>query len=232
MDANLIKCLLQLESHRVLVIGLFLFSICIYNLSLGSKIFEMIMFADDTTLYCDIHGVPNIQHLLNVELFKISDWLAANKLSLNVSKTKLMIFHSNKKKVLYPKLFINNSEIERVDSFNFLWLQLTHNLNWIKHVNYISLKMSKIICITYKLKSVFPTAILRTIYNTLLLPHMSYCILSWGSQIDIIRLIQKRAFRNATKSAYTAHTEPLHKEYIILKVQDLYQLAILKFYCK
>ena len=70
------------------------------------------------------------------------------------------------------------------------------------------------------------------IYNTLLLPHMSYCILSWGSQIDKIRLLQKKAIRNVTKSAYTAQTEPLHKEYNILKVQDMYQLAILKFYCK
>ena len=31
-----------------------------------------------------------------------------------------MIFHSDKKKVFYPKLFINNSKIERVDSCNFL----------------------------------------------------------------------------------------------------------------
>ena len=43
---------------------------------------------------------------------------------------------------------------------------------------------------------------------------------------------KKKAIRNVTKSAYTAHTEPLHKEYNILKVQDWYQLAILKFYCK
>ena len=43
-----------------------------------------------TILYCDIHGVSNTQHLLNTELFKISDWLAANKLFLNVSKTKLI----------------------------------------------------------------------------------------------------------------------------------------------
>ena len=87
-----------------------------------------------------------------------------------------MIFYTDKKKALYPKLFINNSEIERVDSFNFLGLQLNHNLNWTKHINYISLKMSKIIGIIYKLKSVFPTAILRSIYNTLLLPHMYHNI--------------------------------------------------------
>ena len=94
-----------------------------------------------------------------------------------------MIFHSDKKKVYHPKLLINNTEIERVDLFNFLGLQLNHNLNWTKHVNSISLKMSKIIGIIYKLRSVFPAAILtsRSIYNTLLLPHMSYCILSWVS---------------------------------------------------
>ena len=81
------------------VLGPFLFSICINDLPLCSKIFEMIMYADDTTLYCDIHGVPNIQHLLNAKLSKISDWLAANKLSLNVSKTKLIIFHSDKRDI-------------------------------------------------------------------------------------------------------------------------------------
>ena len=78
------------------------------------------MYADDTTLDCDIHGVPNIQHILNTELSKLSDWQAANKLSLNVNKTILMIFHSDKTKVFYPKLFINNSKIELVDSCNFL----------------------------------------------------------------------------------------------------------------
>ena len=61
---------------------------------------------------------------------------------------------------------------------------------------------------------------------------MSYCILFWGLQIDKICLLQKRGIRTVTKGAYTAHTEPLHKEYNILKVQDLYQLTIPKFYYK
>ena len=171
------------------------------------------MYADDTTLYCDIKDVPNYENVLNVELCKITNWLAANKLSLNIGKTKFMVFHSDKKKVVYPKLLINNIEIERVDYFNFLGLQLNHNLNWNKHVNYVSLKISKISGILYRLRSEFPTYILKSIYNTLLLPHLTYCILSWGSQIgQKIHLLQKRAIRNVTKSAYNAHTEPLLKE--------------------
>ena len=52
-----------------------------------------------------------------------------------------MVFHSVNKTVLYPKLRINTIEIERVDDFNFLGLRLNHNLKWIKHINYMSLKM-------------------------------------------------------------------------------------------
>ena len=81
-------------------------------------------------LFCDIKYVPNYDKVLNVELCKITNSLAANKLSLDVGKTKFMLFHSDKKKVAYPKLLINNIEIERVDYFNFLGLQLNHTSNW------------------------------------------------------------------------------------------------------
>ena len=57
----------------------------------------MIMYADDTTLFCDINRNSADEHLLNVELCKITDWLSANKLSLNVTKTKCIVFHSDKK---------------------------------------------------------------------------------------------------------------------------------------
>ena len=77
------------------------------------------MYADDTTLFCDINNIQNLEIILNAELRKINDWLAANKLSLNASKTKFMLFYSGKKIVMYPKLLINDVEIERVDCFNF-----------------------------------------------------------------------------------------------------------------
>ena len=161
------------------VLGPFLFSVYINDLPTCTDIFNMIMYADDTTLICDINGNPADEHLLNMELCKITDWLSANKLSLNVNKTKCMIFHSDKKTVLYPKLFIDNIEIERVDYFNFLGLQLHHTLKWNKQLSCISLKISKITGLLHKLKSEYPTSILKSIYNTLILPNINYCILSW-----------------------------------------------------
>ena len=59
------------------------------------------MYADDTTLFCGINRNPADEHLLNTELCKITDWLSANKLSLNVNKTRYMVFHSDKKNVIF-----------------------------------------------------------------------------------------------------------------------------------
>ena len=79
----------------------------------------------------------------------------------------------------------------------------------------------------------FPTSILKSIYNTLLLPLINYCIfLTWGSQIDKLHKLQKRAIRDVTKSDYRAHIEPLCKEHNVLKVYDIYYLAVLKCYSK
>ena len=133
------------------------------------------MYADDTTLFCDINNIQNLEITLNAKLLK-----------LLISKTKFMVFHSDKKIVRYPKLFINDVKIERVDYmyFKFLGLQLNHNLKWNKHISHVSLKITKITGLLHKLKLKFPTSILKPIYNTLLFPHINYCILTWGSQID------------------------------------------------
>ena len=101
--------------------------------------------------------------------------------SIHVTKTKYMVFHLHKKVVTYPDLQLNGNKIERVTQFNFLGLILQSNLSWNKHVNHISLKVSKTISILYRLKSVYPLKVLLTLYNTLMLPYFNYCILSWGS---------------------------------------------------
>ena len=173
----------------------------------------MIMYADDTTLHSDLNpGTPNFVNIINGELGKVSKWLSANKMSLNVSKTKVMFFfHSVRKTVAYPKFYIDNKEIKRIDYFIFLGLQINHNLNWNNYISSISFKFSKIAGILHKLKNEFPTSTLRSIYNTLILPHLNYCVLCGGSQTNRIHLLQKRAIRNINNANYRAHSEPIFK---------------------
>ena len=85
------------------------------------------MYADDTTLYCNISRDISDQDI-NAELKKVNDWLCSNKLSLNVKKTIYMVFHTAQKKVTYPILTLNNMEIERVTQFNFLDIIISSNM--------------------------------------------------------------------------------------------------------
>ena len=214
------------------ILGSLLFSIYINDLPCCSSVFSMIMYADDTTLFCNFND-PNItEETLNEELKKLTRWLNANQLSLNVGKTKFMVFHSIRKVVRYPVLVINNTPIERVTNFNYLGLQLSNDLNWDKHKCVISLKLTKTIGVLNRLRYEYPEEILLTLYNTLILPHLNYCILLWGANTGNIHKLQKKALRIISNSKFLAHTEPICKSLNLLKVQDIYQLAILKFYFK
>ena len=89
--------------------------------------FKMNMYADDTTLLCDLTDDNDIETLINDELCNITNWLLANQLSLNVNKTKFMVFHSGRKHVVHLILSINGTVIERVHTFNFLTIINLYN---------------------------------------------------------------------------------------------------------
>ena len=46
------------------------------------------------------------------------------------------------------------------------------------------------------------------LYNSLILPHINYCIMAWGYQSNRMFKLQKRAIRIVAKSKYNAHPEP------------------------
>ena len=79
-----------------------------------------------------------------------------------------------------------------------------------------------------KLKHYLPTYTLRTMYNSLILPHLNFSILSWGLHTNRVSKLQKRAVRSITLNKYSAHTEPLG----LLKVNDIFTLQCLKLYFK
>ena len=100
--------------------------------------------------------------------------------------------------------------------------------------SYLS-QVSKAISIIYRLKDVYPLLVLQTLYNTLILPYFNYCILSWGATIsngNRLHLLQKKVVRLISNSNYIAHTEPIYKSLRLLKLTDMFPIAVWKFYYK
>jgi hypothetical protein len=212
------------------VLGPLLFIIYMNDFAKASSIFYPILYADDSTLFAGLNAFSqNPDIMINEELVNINSWLMANKLSVNASKTKAMLFHKPQKKVNIPKIVLSNTPVEFVKNFDFLGVRIDSALTWNDHLNKITKKISKTSGIIAKLKHYLPVDILITIYNTLILPHLTYGIILWGTKAEKAFKIQKKVMRNIANKKYNAHTNPLFVKLNILKIHDIYKIQELKF---
>ena len=219
-------------------LGPLLFIIYMNDINDVSSALKSILFADDTSLNSTISVFPasNSRELslkINNELVKIINWLRANKLSLNVKKTKYMQFRfSQKNPNSLPKLNLkmDGIEIEKVKKFNFLGLTISETLSWKDHIDKLRTKISKIIGVMSRVKYQVSKKVLLTIYNSLILSHLHYGILCWGFSSHKLFKSQKKAIRVICKSKYNAHTDRLFKELKLLKIEDIFRLQCLKFF--
>lgn len=220
------------------ILGPLMFLVYINDLIYVSNKFSAIMYADDTSLISELENFGS-NHLcqssnINAELAKISDWLKANKLSLNVKKTKFMIFRGSHEENHDFSLKIENTSLEKVKAFSFLGLTINDELTWKDHVHSLAAKVARSIGLMNKLKCILPVNILLMIYQSFVMSRLNYQILNWGhvsnDQTCRLALLQKKAIRIATKSGFLDHTEPLFKKFKLLKLSDIYALRKLKLY--
>ena len=219
------------------ILGPLLFLIYINDLATVSKHAITILFADDTNTIYKSNSYENLKHLVTKDLQNISDWFKANKLALNETKTKFVIFHKSRNKPPKDfKLILNNIEIERVEVTKFLGVLIHENLSWKPHVDYVSNKVSKATALLAKLKHYLPKYVLAIIYNSLCLSHISYALLVWGSApkscMSRLTKLQKKGIRHICHSKYNAHTHPLFKKERILQIGDLFKTQCAKIMCK
>ena len=81
-----------------LILGLLLFLIYINDLNHAINFCKVHHFADDTNLVHFSKSANKLNKWINVDMKNLTNWLNANKISLNIKKTELVIFkHKNKK---------------------------------------------------------------------------------------------------------------------------------------
>ena len=156
------------------ILGPIMFLLYVNDLVNVSDLFP-ILFADDTNLFLDGKNISDMTHVVNSELQKIVQWLNANKLSINIEKTKYIIFTSNKKKSgnISENVLINNQPVLRVNSISFLGIIIDDRLQWNQHIAHIRSKIAKGIGIICKARKFFNKNILLTLYYCFIYPYMT-----------------------------------------------------------
>ncbi len=223
------------------ILGPILFIIFINDLHYASNL-DLLSFADDTTVYASGYQINELIEFMNMELENIFHWFCANKLQLNTSKSRYIIFGPPRGLPLHltRELMINNEIIDRIQntggekSIKFLGIHLDEHLTWDCHTSYICKRISQSLYIINRVKHFLPYRALRTLYFSLVHSYINYGFQIWGNSQHIgkLFLLQKRAIRTINKSPYRSHTEPLFKSSMVLKVEDLYKAEVVLFMYK
>ena len=105
------------------------------------------MFADDTDIHVTLSAktVADLKLAVTSELNNLTCWLRANRLSLNVAKTELMIIGSRQRLNAQCEeidISIDDKTIKRVDHTKSLGLTIDAQLSWSKRVDEICKKTS------------------------------------------------------------------------------------------
>ena len=136
------------------ILGPLLFLIYINDLHAAIKYSEVHHFADTNLLNFN-SCVKSINKQVNYDLKNLSNWLKANKISLNVGKTELVFFTSSKKKLDCDlKIKLNGKRLYETDSVKYLGIQIDKRLTWKQHINHVALKLNKANAMLSKLRDV------------------------------------------------------------------------------
>ena len=164
------------------ILGPLLFHLCVNDISQSSNLVNFHLFADDTSVFCSNKDNEMMEVSLNNELHNISNWLKANKLSLNVKKSD--VIHINNKRSDNSQkinLCFESEMLEVKSHAKYLGVLLGDNLNWKAQIQHVNLTISKGLGILAKLRQVVPEKTLRSLYNSFIQPHIDYGSLVWGS---------------------------------------------------
>ena len=135
----------------------------INDLNQISKFCKVHHFADDTNLLHFSKLVNGLKYV-NLDLKNLTYWLNANKISLNVKKTELVIFKHQRKKLDSPiKIKLSHKRFNPFRSVKYLGIKIDENLNWKQLIHDTAIKLNRANALLYKIKNSVNRHILRTI---------------------------------------------------------------------
>ena len=217
------------------ILGPLLFLLYINDLPKASNTLQSILFADDTTLFYSGKNLKEVIEVVNTELIKIKHWFDSNKLVLNVNKTNFILFNDRGSNIDIS-LKIDRMEIQRVKETKFLGIIIDNELSWKPHIINTRNKVAKSIAVLYKVKSFLNQPALIILYNSLIMPYLTYGVEIWGTTYKTytqpLFILQKKALKIINNTRYRDPSNPLFIKNKSLKFYDIVDYKILQILYK
>ena len=167
---------------------------------------NILMYADDTVLFCSSSQASIIQDKLNAELLNIEHWLSYNNLFIHLSKTEAMLFGTAPRlsAVNQFSVTINNTAIKRVFHFTYIGIVFDDRLSWNEQIKHLISKAGKRVGMLSRLRRNLTTESANVVYCSLIRPILDYCVSVWGccgeGHKHSLQALQNRAARIVVRS--------------------------------
>ncbi len=200
------------------ILGPLLFTIYVNDIPKCVANAKINLYADDTAISVSARSIDDVIMQLESVMCTVSKWFRLNKLSVNYSKTKYMLFGSNNKKLeaATRPIIVNDDSIERVNTYKYLGVKLDQNLNFSTHVESIRAKTIGKIRLLGKIAPILDQNTSLFLYRSLVLPIFDYVDYVWDclSQQDALTLqkLQNMALKNILNVPRITPTEQIHTQ--------------------
>ena len=189
-----------------------------------------ILFADDTNLFASGYNLNDIVSEINKEIANIYAWVKANKLSLNIDKTNVMLFTPKCVPRSINGIFIDGNKTMEVTETKFLGVIIDCKLNWSSYITYITKKVAKGVGIILKARKFFDQETLLTLYYRFVYPYLNYCIHVWGKAYNVhnhdLMILKNKAIRIVHGVSPRTNANKLYFDYNILSLKRFYSYNI------
>ena len=139
---------------------------------------EVILFADDTSIYCIGDNVDKIMDSLNLAMEEVHGWCRRNKLTVHPGKTEAMLLMKTAFMGPLKAIKYGESYISIADSVRYLGITIDNKLTWDKHISTTCKKFSSKLGALKRMKFL-PTNVLEEIYYKTVISGITYCISVW-----------------------------------------------------
>ena len=193
-----------------------------------------LLFADDSTFCLANYDINKLFEIVNEELGKLESWFLTMGLTINPRKTRYICFTNEKD---CPDLWLGGEKILRIweegeePAFKLLGVWIDPTLTFQYHIDQVHSKVQRGLAYIIRSKKSLPFKIRLMLYRSLVLPHVEYCNLIWGSpssRTDKLQIALKKGLRMICGVPFMAHTDPLFVKTKTLKYNDIYHLNAIK----
>ena len=168
---------------------------------------KLVSYADDTQLIHSAspgaNGLADLRSRVELDLATISRWFHYNGLKINPSKTELIVLGTpaQTRKTTGLSIIFGDVQLLPSDCMKILGVHLDKNFNWQYHTGKIVQRCFGSLVTINKLKHVLPKTTIKTLIESLVFPHIRYCLPAWAPTSTLQRKRVDRVINFAVRVA-------------------------------